>query len=106
MTTVVQDFSKVVELTDDNNKKQWLKMNIWDAAGDNKVVNLAHLFLRDVQVGILCYGIDNKRSFDELDQWYELIRNECGDNAFLVLVGTRSDLTEARAVPVNFGRQK
>jgi len=81
-------------------------LNIWDAAGDQKVENLAHLFLRDVQVGILCYGIDNRASFDYVDQWYELIRNERGDDVFLVLVGTRSDLTEARAVPVNFGRQK
>ena len=57
-------------------------------------------------MGILCYAIDNKASFDYVDQWYELIRNERGDDAFLVLVGLRSDLSEAREVPENFGRQK
>ena len=37
-----------------------LQLNIWDAAGDNNVKNLAHLFVNNVQCGILVYAINSK----------------------------------------------
>ena len=38
-------------------------MRIWDAAGDNEIHNLAHLFVKDVQCGILVYAINSQLSF-------------------------------------------
>jgi len=57
-TTMVSDFCRVVDVQLDG-KKYRIKLNIWDAAGDGDVHNLAHLFVRDVQVGILVYGINS-----------------------------------------------
>lgn len=58
-TNVIQDYTKLIQV--DEHKVQ---LNIWDAAGDASVHNLAHLFLTDARVGVLCYAIDNKKSFD------------------------------------------
>ena len=57
-TTMVSDFCRVIEVTVDGRKHR-IKLNIWDAAGDGDVHNLAHLFVRDVQVGILVYRINS-----------------------------------------------
>lgn len=65
-TPLVSDFCKIIEVNE-GGKKHRVKLNIWDAAGDNKVHQLAHLFVRDVQVGILVYGINSRQSFDHLD---------------------------------------
>ena len=71
LTDVIKDFKKVISVKDDNNQRHQLELNIWDAAGDSSVHNLAHLFLNGAQVGILCYAVDNKNSFDQLNEWYE-----------------------------------
>ena len=61
---IVQDFVKTVNVELDSGLNQRLKLNIWDAAGDQNVHNLAHLFVKDVQCGILVYSVDSKISFD------------------------------------------
>ena len=46
-TNVVADYAKIIDVVVDG-KKHRIKLNIWDAAGDGEVHNLAHLFVRDV----------------------------------------------------------
>ena len=65
-TNVVSDFSKLVKVQDQNGVDQRIQLNILDAAGDASLHDLAHLFLRDVQCGVLIFSIDSKRSFDKL----------------------------------------
>ena len=72
-TLAVSDFTKVMEVAGEDGKMQRVKLNIWDAAGDQNVHNIAHLFMRDVQVGILCYSIESMSSFNALDEWLEHI---------------------------------
>ena len=69
-TSIVSDFCKRIEVNE-GGRSQQLQLNIWDAAGDASVHNLAHLFLRDTQVGVLCYSITSKKSFDKLDEWLD-----------------------------------
>ena len=61
---MVQDFHKKVTVDNDDGTVTNLTLNIWDAAGDSNVHNLAHLFVHNVQCGILVYGVDSKVSFD------------------------------------------
>jgi len=65
------------------------------------VHNLAHLFLRDAKVGILVYSIDNKNSFDQLGEWAEHLE-QMDNELFIVIVGSKSDLSDNRAVPAVF----
>ena len=96
-TYMVSDFCKIIDVVVDGRKHR-IKLNIWDAAGDNDVHNLAHLFVRDVQVGILVYGINSQVSFRNLDQWIDHL-NEANEEFAMFLVGNKSDLAESRAVP-------
>ena len=103
-TNMVSDFCKIIDVTVDG-KRHRIKLNIWDAAGDGDVHNLAHLFVRDVQVGILVYGINSQNSFKNLDQWIDHL-NEANEEFAMFLVGNKSDLAESRAVPKNYGHHK
>ena len=103
-TNMVSDFCKIIDVTVDG-KKHRIKLNIWDAAGDGDVHNLAHLFVRDVQVGILVYGINSQNSFNNLDAWLDHL-NEANEEFAMFLVGNKSDLAESRAVPQNYGHRK
>ena len=103
-TRVIQDFTKVINVSDSKGAHHALKLNIWDAAGDATVHNLAHLFLKEAQVRVLCYAIDNKNSFDQLSEWSEHLRDKEGE-MFIVVVGSKSDLAANRAVPAVFAQR-
>ena len=62
---------KATKVENDDGSVTNLQLNIWDAAGDNNIHNIAHLFVRDVQLAVLVYAIDSKLSFDQLDEWHE-----------------------------------
>lgn len=103
-TPMMSDFCKIINVEVKGTIHR-IKLNIWDAAGDNDVHNLAHLFVRDVNVGILCYGINSKNSFDNLDEWIAHL-NENNENFGAFLIGNKSDLSEQRAVPKIHGQRK
>jgi len=67
-TNVMDDFYKIIEVNVDG-KKHKVKLNIWDAAGDANVHNLAHLFVREIQIGVLVYSINSLRSYENLEEW-------------------------------------
>ena len=61
-TNTISDFCKVIEVTE-GGKKHNIKLNIWDAAGDGNMHNLAHLFVREIQVGVLVFSINSRSSY-------------------------------------------
>ena len=63
-TIAVQGYEKVVNVDKEDGSEAQLRLNIWDAAGDNAMHNLAHLYVHNVQVGIFVYSIDSKMTFD------------------------------------------
>ena len=48
---------------------------------------------------VLCYAINNKRSYDDLQDWVDVINsNPQGNRAHIALVATKSDLASDRKV--------
>ena len=103
-TKVMQDYTRMIQVKDKAGAQHNLKLNIWDAAGEASIHNLAHLFLKNAQVGILCYSIDNKNSFEQLTEWSEHLKDKEGE-MFIVIVGSKSDLAQNRAVPAIFAKR-
>ena len=73
-------------------------LNIWDAAGDGDVHNLAHMFVRDLQVCVLVYSIDSDISYNNLNEWLDHVLG-LNDECVVFLVACKSDMVERRAVP-------
>ena len=69
MTNAVNDFEKVTQVNSDSGVQTTIKLNIWDAAGDQAMHNLLHLYALNVHVAILVYAVDSKLSFDQLTEW-------------------------------------
>ena len=103
-TKVMQDYTRVIQVKDSAGSQHDLQLNIWDAAGEAAVHNLAHLFLKNAQVGILCYAIDNKNSFEQLNEWLDHLKDKEGE-MFIIIVGTKVDLSANRAVPAIFAKR-
>ena len=67
--------TKIIKL--DEFIESYIKLNIWDTAGQEKYRALSKIFYKDASAAILVYDITNKKSFDEIKEyWYNQVK-EC-----------------------------
>ena len=50
------------------------------------------LFIQGAKIVILVYSIENRKSFESLDYWYDTIKEICGENIVIAIVGNKIDL--------------
>ncbi len=53
---------------------------------------MTKLFIQGSKIVILVYCINQKKSFESLDYWYNSIMEICGENVVLGIVGNKMDL--------------
>ena len=79
---------------------QTIKFDIWDILGAYRFRSLAKTFYKDSDVICFCYDPTNKRSFEDIkDYWYEKeIKIEIETDPILVIVATKKDLEKKKEV--------
>jgi len=79
-----------------------IQINIWDSCGNDKfALNTPNLF-KNVSIALLVYAIDNKISYDELEAWYHMLKENSFDN-MIFLIGNKNDLDKEREVTLEEG---
>ena len=64
-----------------NEEKESIKFEIWDTAGQEKYRSLAKVFYKNAAACVLVYDITNKKSFDELkNYWISEIKENSSPN--------------------------
>ena len=86
-------------------KKKKIKLNIWDTIGQEKYRSLSKLFLNETQIVILVYSIDDAKSFQELNYWNDLYKEQLGDEILLGVVGNKYDLYLNQEVSEDEGKE-
>ena len=92
--------SKIIEKF---NKK--IKLNIWDTVGQERFRSMSKLFLNNTKIVILVYSITSKQSFDNLDYWLSLYKNQLEEGTILGVAGNKADLILEQKVPDETGRE-
>ena len=90
---------KTVEI--DNQK---YKLVIWDTIGQEAYRSISKLFMTETKIVILIYGINDKRTFKNLDYWYNLYKEELGNDAILGIAGNKADLITKQEVSYQEGK--
>ena len=91
VATVGFDYkSKIIKLP--SSKKQ-VKIQIWDTAGQERYTALNKNIFQQVQGIIIMYDITNRKSFENVNKWLNLIYQTCG-NKVKILVGNKLDLSD------------
>lgn len=78
-----------------------VKLQIWDTAGQERFRSVSKAYFRNAVGAILVFDLTQKPSFDELNAWINDLNALCAPNAFIILVGNKSDLADDRAVSEN-----
>jgi len=80
------------------------QLRLWDTAGQEKYRALTKLFYKDSKVVVFVYDISNKKSFTELNYWFNEIKESLGDEPVLGIVGNKNDL-EQKEVDDNLAKK-
>lgn len=102
IVTITGDkLTKEVEI---NNKK--FNLEIWDTAGNEKFRAVNKIFMKNSKIAILVYDITDKKSFEELEYWYDqIINTNDKDNIVLGVAGNKSDKYEEQVITTEEGQK-
>jgi small GTP-binding protein len=86
-------------------KDKTVKVQFWDTAGQERFRSITTGYYRGSNGIIVVYDITNERSFLNVEQWLEQIREYAADNVKIMLVGNKMDLKLRRAVDRSRGEE-
>ncbi|KAH0795507.1 small GTP-binding protein [Histomonas meleagridis] len=100
--TIEESFKRTVEING-----RVVHFDILDTAGQDDFAPMRISYIRNREAFILVYAINNRASFDEIENYYQLIvqtkREE--DETPLVLCGNKCDLEEQRYISTEDGME-
>ena len=97
-----QFFRKNIVFSGDKN----ITLDIWDTAGQEMFRSLNRIFYSNSKVVVLVYDVTNKKSFDELkNYWWGQIKENCNNNIIIALAANKCDLYEQRQVSDEEGEE-
>lgn len=81
-------------------------IKFWDTAGMERFRNLTSAFYKKADGVIICYDTTDTKSFERVQFWLESICKNCKKEVPVILVGTKTDLTEDRKIAFLVAKQK
>ncbi|KAK2963189.1 putative GTP-binding protein YPT6 [Blattamonas nauphoetae] len=100
--TIGIDFlSKTIYLDD-----QTVRLQLWDTAGQERFRALIPGYLRDSSAAIVVYDITSRQSFEHIEGWVNDVRSERGEEAVIMIVGNKADMSESRQVQTEEAEEK
>ena len=101
-TTIGVDFySKALKLE----TGEQFNLIFYDTAGQERYRAFSFNLIKNANGILLMYDITNRKTFDDINQWLESIKEAKGDNFPIVLIGNKCDLTEERQISTEEGEK-
>jgi len=88
LPTIGLDFKLKTVLID--NKK--VKLQIWDSAGQERFKTITQTYFRSSQGVILSYAVNDRDSFNNVEEWIDQVKKHAGEDISMVLVGNKIDM--------------
>ena len=67
----------------------YLKLQIWDTAGQESFRSITKIFYRAAHAVFLCYSINRRETFDNLTNWLQEVHEQCYPDVMVFLVGNK-----------------
>ena len=80
------------------------KIQIWDTAGQDRFKSITKNYYNNSNGIILVYSVIDKKSFDDISNWIEEIKEQTKDDIIIFLVGNKIDLNEKRVISIKEGK--
>lgn len=93
--TVGVDF-KVKTVSIEPDKK--IDLQIWDTSGEERFKTITKQYYRDASGILIIFDVTNEKSFYDVTNWIEDIKNYSKLNVSIILVGNKCDLENQRVI--------
>mmetsp|Transcript_12203 Transcript_12203/g.17006 ORF Transcript_12203/g.17006 Transcript_12203/m.17006 type:complete len:218 (-) Transcript_12203:100-753(-) len=85
-----------------------VKVQIWDTAGQERFRSVATNYYRKAAGVVLVYDVNNLESFENLENWMDLLNQHTDEGIAKILVGNKLDISDTksgkRAVTTEMGK--
>ena len=99
-TIGIDSKKKIIKLK--NNEQ--IKVKIFDTAGQERFRSITSNYIKKANGILLIYSVDNPKSFENIETWYQSIYEDDNKNKLpVVLIGNKSDLEEKRQISKETG---
>lgn len=68
-------------------------LNIWDCAGDHRYRGLEDGYYIGADAAIIFFAVTDQKSYDDVKNWYKMVRRVLGGDAPVVLCGNKTDVS-------------
>ena len=75
-----------------------VKLQMWDTAGQERFRTITTAYYRGADAILLVFDVTLQSSFDNLPTWLSEIREYCGAEADIILIGNKVDKTNTRVI--------
>lgn len=82
-----------------------IKLQIWDTAGQERFKTITSSYYKGAHGIIVTYDITDRESFSAIENWMNEVEKHASDNISRILVGNKSDMTDARQVSTDEGKE-
>lgn len=94
-STIGASFTNKLETINDTQ----ILFEIWDTAGQERFRSINSIFYQDAYICIMVYDITNKKSFDDLKEyWHDAVLEQTSKDIIFHVVGNKIDLFEREVV--------
>ena len=69
-----------------------IKLQIWDTCGLEEFSSVTPNLYKNASLAIIVYAIDNKKSFEHLENWKNLVKTHASPETLIFIVGNKKDL--------------
>ena len=71
-------------------------MQIWDTAGQERFKTITQTYYKGSMGVILTYAVDDRDSFNNIENWMKQIKSQASESICKILVGNKSDVDSGR----------
>ena len=82
-----------------------VELQIWDTAGTEKFRSMIRVFFNNCNAAFLVYDITREATFQALDFWLKMLRDNTGPETKVILVGNKKDEETKRQVSYEEGKK-
>ena len=92
-TVGVEFLSKSYKIND-----KIFKIEMWDTAGQERYKSITSAYYKGAKGALVVYDTTSAQSFENVDKWYNEIKEKTGKDIKLILIGNKIDLAEQKVV--------
>ncbi len=82
-----------------------IKLQIWDYACGQRYKTIPSSYYKGAHGFIVSYDITDRESFSAIENWMREVEKHASDNVGRILLGNKCDMTDARQVSTDEGKE-